>query len=171
MAIRYKYIKKFPPPNFRAFFSSDINFLFADNDKIPNYTNIRTFEMPILTRRLGSMTYFFIHYRLFGQKVTPTVVAAALCPKSLMPRDWLTRVYFCGSSNRAVRRRPLAADCCRIPAAVGEQHTKKQEMQSCGLRGPQAAARTTASPAAEDKYPPQKKAEPEIRLRQTVHPA
>ena len=28
----------------------------------------------------------------------------------------------CGSLSRAVRRRPTAADCCRIPTAVGERH-------------------------------------------------
>ena len=28
-----------------------------------------------------------------------------------LPRVWLTHVNYCGSSNRAVRRRPTAADC------------------------------------------------------------
>ena len=39
---------------------------------------------------------------------------------------WASACEYCGSLNRAVRRRSTAADCCRIPTAVGEQHAKKR---------------------------------------------
>ena len=41
-------------------------------------------------------------------------------PRRLLPENFPINDA-CGSLNRAVRRRPTAADCCRIPTAVGEQ--------------------------------------------------
>ena len=104
------------------------------------------------------------YLRRLAQSATPAAAEDKFYPKSSA----------CGYLSRAVRRRPTAADCCRIPTAVGEQHSKnrKYSPQACAgrslppaearnslcvrLRLPQATARkhSQAPAAAEDKFCP-----------------
>ena len=63
-------------------------------------------------------------------------------PRSPRPENYPFN-NVCGSLNRAVRRRPLAADCNSpmaraCPAAVGEQHTQNRK---CSPQPPAAEAR------------------------------
>ena len=68
--------------------------------------------------------------------------------------------------SRAVRRRPTAADCCRIPTAVGEQHAKNRKCspQPLPRGGPQSLANAHVAlpagcrPRANPVMPPSRRA-------------
>ena len=59
------------------------------------------------------------------QRRPATAFASLRSPQSAARK--LFHYDACGSLSRAVRRRPTAADCYRIPTAVGEQHSKKRK--------------------------------------------
>ena len=75
-----------------------------------------------------------------------SLIAHSRGPHRLRPENFPINDA-CGSLNRAVRRRPTAADCNSLCArsVLRRRRTARQKpkMQSAGLRGPQAAARTT----------------------------
>ena len=110
--------------------------------------NFFLFAMPILASRLGGMTLHIAVRRTARAAASRSggpLFAHSRGPRRLLPENVefhssISRLGnsskldcirlnemvpindACGSLSRAVRRRPTAADCCRTPTAVGEQH-------------------------------------------------